>query len=339
MMLKNKKQWLQRIGALAFLTVCTACGPRPAAPVQNTEMETAAEAQENQDNQDNAQQEPQNAGEPDKKAVTVDGKQMTVIDDQSFDVTLEDWGDLRFLSCEPADGEGQIRFVLSRDGNTVYEFPAVYDDSEFMWKAQGVNFVTFPDLNGDGRKDAIMSMNLEVKDTKNGSQPFASALVYRSQGDQFVINRELTDMINESGHGGTLENIMKKFDKYWGQTSSRAADFSATVQECVRKDDKEKLAGLVRYPLTVAVKGKELTFKNERELIGRYEDVFHKKYKDAILAVDVLGAGTESKGYYLGDKLVTYAAADDGGFKITGLNSDLVKSTDGESNQKETKKQ
>lgn len=323
-MLKNKRQWIPWIAALGLAAACSACGPRPEAPVQNAgAVESAGGEQEEQKHEPRELVKYRSPGD----AITVEGKKMEVIEDQSFDVTLEDWGDLRFLSCEPEDGEGQIRFVLERDGKTVYVFPAPYDDSEFSWKSEGVNFVTFPDLNGDGRKDAVMSMNLAEK--KNGASPFSFAVVYRSQGDSFVINREVTDIINESGQAGTVEHVINKYDKYWAQTSSKVTDFTVTIQECVRKDDREKLTGLVRYPIKVTVGGKELTFKSESELKGRYEDVFNEKFRAAILAVDAYESSDEKKGYYLGDQLVAYGTSDKGGFQIIGLNSDLKKAADG----------
>ena len=332
-MLKNKREWIQWIAVLGLATVCTACGPRPEAPAQNAvAVESGGNGQEEQKHEPRELVKYRSPGD----GITVDGKKMTVIEDQSFDVSLEDWGDLRFLSCEPEDGEGQFRFVLEKDGKTVYVFPAMYDDSAFDWKPVGVNFVTFPDLNGDGRKDAIMSMNYVGK--KSGAESFACAVVYRSEGDCFVINQEVTDLINESGHAGTVENVINKYDKYWAQISSKGKDFSVTIQECVRKDDRERLAALVRYPITVTVGGKELTFKKDSELIARYDDVFHEKFKTAILSVDPYESDSKGKGYELGDQLVTYGLSDRGSFQITGLNSDLKKMADEDKDRNDSRK-
>ena len=46
-----------------------------------------------------------------------------MIAEQSFEVELDDWGNVLFVSAAPADNKGEPHFVLVKGGSIVYTFP------------------------------------------------------------------------------------------------------------------------------------------------------------------------------------------------------------------------
>lgn len=82
------------------------------------------------------------------------------IAEQSFDVSLEDWGEVTFVSCRPQlrDFEDASFFLVRGDG-ILYRFPYLREDNNilgYMGVFEDVGAVAFRDINGDGKKDIII---------------------------------------------------------------------------------------------------------------------------------------------------------------------------------------
>jgi hypothetical protein len=74
------------------------------------------------------------------------------IKDQSFNVDLEGWGAVRFVSG--MDDQGKLMFFLTDDKNTIrYQFSDFYDSYR---RNQTVSAVAFRDVNQDNLKDIIV---------------------------------------------------------------------------------------------------------------------------------------------------------------------------------------
>lgn len=82
------------------------------------------------------------------------------IAEQSFDVSLEDWGEVTFVSCKPQFQDFEdASFFLIRGDRILYQFPYLREDNNilgYMGIFDNVGAVAFRDINGDGKKDIII---------------------------------------------------------------------------------------------------------------------------------------------------------------------------------------
>lgn len=71
----------------------------------------------------------------------------------------------------------------------------------------------------------------------------------------------------------------------FGEPATAVIDFFDEIQDRVRTDDKERLAGLILYPLSIHFAGgEEEKLNNEAEFVAQYEEIATPKWKDAILS-------------------------------------------------------
>ncbi len=77
-----------------------------------------------------------------------------IIEGQSFEIQLDDWGEVFFASLYPTDESGRPAFVLVRDGEIVYTFPEPAGDAENEFVEVGA--VAFRDYNRDGKTDVLV---------------------------------------------------------------------------------------------------------------------------------------------------------------------------------------
>ena len=77
-----------------------------------------------------------------------------VIEDQTFEIQLDDWGMVTFTSVAPEDNSNKPEFLLMKNDKIMYEFPeitAAISDSFVQ-----VSGVKFSDVNMDGKKDILL---------------------------------------------------------------------------------------------------------------------------------------------------------------------------------------
>ncbi len=77
-----------------------------------------------------------------------------IIKEQSFEMELDDWGEVFFVSIEPIDNKGEPTFALMKNEDIVYTFPKAEKSAET--KFAGVSAVAFRDYNQDGKQDVIV---------------------------------------------------------------------------------------------------------------------------------------------------------------------------------------
>jgi hypothetical protein len=62
-------------------------------------------------------------------------------------------------------------------------------------------------------------------------------------------------------------------------------NFLLEIQDSLRSDNKEKLAGLIHYPITIDMfDGSELKIQTAAEFIANYEKIVIPEWKDLVLA-------------------------------------------------------
>ena len=136
-----------------------------------------------------------------------------MIPEHSFDISLNDWGEVRFVSCMPMRNPGyntdpfaDVSFYLLSDGQIVYRFPYVNvregdtymgvtykeEDNIRQWGLiDGISFVTFTDVNGDGKKDVVIGILYETGTQPQGAMPRMEVRIYEDQDDEFVYDADL----------------------------------------------------------------------------------------------------------------------------------------------------
>lgn len=125
-----------------------------------------------------------------------------IIEEQSFQVELNHWGEVRFVSYEPAASEKDLQedvtFYLLKEEEILYQFPYIggghTSGHGFYWD---VKFVMFTDTNADGNKDVVIGAEYMTGIGPQGAVPHVAVRVYEDYGDYFTYNEGLSDEIND----------------------------------------------------------------------------------------------------------------------------------------------
>lgn len=125
-----------------------------------------------------------------------------IIEEQSFQVELNDWGEVRFVSYEPdssqRDLQEDVTFYLLKEEEILYQFPYIREDHTsgygFYWD---VKFVMFTDANADGREDVVIGAEYMTGIGPQGAVPHTEVRIYEDYGGCFTYNGGLSDKIND----------------------------------------------------------------------------------------------------------------------------------------------
>lgn len=112
-----------------------------------------------------------------------------VIQEQSFDVELNDWGEVQFVSYMP-DGVplmGDVSFLLTKENQIIYTFPA-YEEVGLL---ESVDAVGFQDIDGDNVKDVIVIMTYVSGAGPTGMVPRKAVRIFRAEGSEFILCHDL----------------------------------------------------------------------------------------------------------------------------------------------------
>jgi len=128
-----------------------------------------------------------------------------VILEQSFDVDLNYWGEVRFVSYLPTYDTHleDVSFVLTKDNQIVNYFPAYFKnnstENDGIGMFDSVEAVGFQDIDGDKAKDVIIIINYVTGAGPQGMLPRKTVRIFRAYGSGFIIYE---DLMNEA-----MENI------------------------------------------------------------------------------------------------------------------------------------
>ena len=127
-----------------------------------------------------------------------------VITEQSFDVELNDWGEVQFVSYLPTYETlwEDVSFVLAKDNQIIYYFPECYEnnstENDSVGMFDSVEAVGFQDIDGDGAKDVIVIINYATGAGPQGMMPRKTIRIFSSQDNGFVIQHDLMDELMEN---------------------------------------------------------------------------------------------------------------------------------------------
>ena len=80
-----------------------------------------------------------------------------VIENQTFEIQLNDWGMVTFTSVAPEENSNDPEFLLVKNDKVIYEFPEIKADASDSFKQ--ISGVKFSDVNMDGKKDVCCYSN------------------------------------------------------------------------------------------------------------------------------------------------------------------------------------
>lgn len=128
-------------------------------------------------------------------------KGFTLIEDQTFVVDLNSWGQVKFVSGKLAAGSHvPVVFYLTNEaGDILYNFNATFPYSV------DIKAVSFKDVSKDGLKDIII---IVVGNENSSSEEPPLAAVYLQKADgSFMNDYELDQEINDSGNNKDISTL------------------------------------------------------------------------------------------------------------------------------------
>ncbi len=136
--------------------------------------------------------------------ITIQGN---VMDRLSAKIELADFGVVRFTTAR----EEKLNLYLVREDIPVYQFPAhavnqwmPEEDNQHEWK------FSFSDMNGDGLKDLVYMASAVTGNGPNGMEVFPANCVYFRVGNQFVLQEELNQQLNELSNLKKIKEFVKQ---------------------------------------------------------------------------------------------------------------------------------
>lgn len=138
-----------------------------------------------------------------------------MISEQTFDVQLEDWGEVTFVSCEPSFyiQPEDASFFLIRDEELLYKFPYQFENNSVQGHTAGhydsVAAVKFQDINHDEKQDIIIIVNYISGAGPTGMEPQPNIKIYLTGEAEFYIADEMVADVegNILKADRTIENV------------------------------------------------------------------------------------------------------------------------------------
>lgn len=136
-----------------------------------------------------------------------------MIPEQSFDVTLDDWGEVTFVACKPTYKieHEYASFYLLRDEQILYRFPYRYEDNTMGHEGSfdSVGAVAFRDINDDGKDDIIVIVYYYSGAGPTGMVPRPDIRIFLAEENEFYLAEDIIVDIEQHifAKDMTIENI------------------------------------------------------------------------------------------------------------------------------------
>lgn len=145
-----------------------------------------------------------------------------MIPEQSFDIFLDDWGDVTFVSRKPSPDEyGALKvasFYLIKDDKVLYKFPYRFKNNSlkgYVGIFDNVGAVAFRDINDDKKDDIIIITYYLSGAGPTGMVPRPFITIYLAGENDFYLAEDMIADVEEYivEKDRTIENIYN-FLKY-----------------------------------------------------------------------------------------------------------------------------
>lgn len=129
------------------------------------------------------------------------------IPEQTFDVFLDDWGEVTFVSCNPKPGEfskGKLAsFYLINDDQILYRFPCRFENNSLKSASipgafDSVGAVSFRDINEDKKKDIIIITYYNSGAGPTGMVPRPLVSIYLAGENEFCLAEDMIADVEEN---------------------------------------------------------------------------------------------------------------------------------------------
>lgn len=167
---------------------------------ENTRQETYASESESQEGMKLNEEEP-DYDEYD----SIEQINKYMIPEQSFDVSLDDWGEVQFVSRRPAPGEfGDWRvatFYLVKDDQVLYKFPYRFENNSsrgYIGIFDSVGAIAFRDINGDKKDDIIIITYYTSGAGPTGMVPRPGVTIYLAGDSEFCLAEDMIIDVEEN---------------------------------------------------------------------------------------------------------------------------------------------
>lgn len=116
---------------------------------------------------------------------------VTNIPEQSFQVELNEWGTVDFVSGYYGEGRTRdLTFYIEKNEDVLYELPTEEADRGLLDQVQAIGF---RDVNKDGKKDVIAIYTYYSGAGPQGAIPRAYARIYMAGNQEFTLAQDLSD--------------------------------------------------------------------------------------------------------------------------------------------------
>ena len=104
------------------------------------------------------------------------------------------------------------------------------------------------------------------------------------------------------------------------KTAKAARAFLAQLQAAVQANDKDKIAGMISYPLNVIHAGKRARIHDKQTFLARYDNIFDEHIRQTILKQSARCLFGNANGEMIGNGEVWFSEMGDGSVKIITVN-------------------
>jgi len=161
-------------------------------------------------------------------------------------------------------------------------------------------YADLADLPVRGRVSSDRRVELtQVRSDGSSAGSFVGSFVHRdprNRAGNNVLECELFIGIWKATGSSVTEPVV--FDEVDGATADlrhRYANATALSDDeidsiaqklwlAIRQSDKPAVARLIEYPLSVSISGRRVRLNSEKEMVARYDEVFTRQYREAILS-------------------------------------------------------
>ncbi len=192
---------------LISVLVLIGCG-KVESEVEITEYEQ--EVLEDANLQESHEEENKSPEEENVEIDTIEEVNEYVIEEQTFDVYLDDWGEVTFVSCKiPRSIFTDASFFLIKEEQILYRFPHRFKENrlEFTGAFDSVGAIAFRDINDDKKDDIIIISYYVSGAGPTGMEPRPYVTIYLAGESEFYLAEDMIEEVEYDGKDTTIESV------------------------------------------------------------------------------------------------------------------------------------
>ena len=170
------------------------------------------------------------------------------IEDQTFEVTLDTWGDVTFASYAPAKEDGDVSFqLLNNKQECIYIFSEEDKDKKLSnEKFDQIKAVAFRDYNNDGKKDILIISQYIQLDT---SKAYRQVRLYTqlNGAKEFSRDNQIEEYLMKNYDNETIDSVLEGIKAYREYEKVMGGSNNIETQFQIINDHKEQWISTMDY--------------------------------------------------------------------------------------------